>query len=86
MPPMSTKRTVEFAGAPVNFGELLVRIRRAEGLSREAFAHASNTELKPVKLTDTMAFMFETRFPQRVTEYAATGWHAPEDLSQGLFL
>ena len=28
-------------------------------------------ELKPVKLTGTMAFMFETRFPQRVTEYAA---------------
>ena len=28
-------------------------------------------ELKPVKLTGTMAFMFETRFPQRVTSYAA---------------
>jgi homogentisate 1,2-dioxygenase len=36
-----------------------------------AFEHASNSELKPVKLTDTMAFMFETRFPQRVTKYAA---------------
>ena len=32
---------------------------------------ASNAELKPDKLTDTMAFMFETRFPQRVTAYAA---------------
>jgi len=28
--------------------------------------------LKPVKLTGTMAFMFETRFAQHVTEYAAT--------------
>ena len=28
-------------------------------------------ELKPVKLTGTMAFMFETRFPQRVTAHAA---------------
>ena len=28
-------------------------------------------ELKPVKLTGTMAFMFETRYPQRVTEHAA---------------
>jgi homogentisate 1,2-dioxygenase len=28
-------------------------------------------ELKPVKLTGTMAFMFETRYPQRVTAHAA---------------
>jgi len=28
-------------------------------------------DLKPVKLTGTMAFMFETRFPQHVTKYAA---------------
>jgi homogentisate 1,2-dioxygenase len=27
--------------------------------------------LKPVKLTGTMAFMFETRYPQRVTAHAA---------------
>ena len=27
-----------------------------------AFEHASNSKLKPVKLTDTMAFMFETHF------------------------
>ena len=31
---------------------------------------ASNAELKPHKLEGTMAFMFETRFPQRVTAYA----------------
>ena len=36
-----------------------------------AFEHASNTELEPVKLSGTLAFMFETRFPQRVTEFAA---------------
>jgi homogentisate 1,2-dioxygenase len=41
------------------------------GPDREAFDHASNTELKPVKLTGTMAFMFETRFPQRITAHAA---------------
>ncbi len=35
-----------------------------------AFAKASTTDLKPVKLTGTLAFMFETRFPQRVTRYA----------------
>ena len=37
----------------------------------EAFEGASNAELKPHKLEGTMAFMFETRFPQRVTAYAA---------------
>jgi homogentisate 1,2-dioxygenase len=36
-----------------------------------AFEHASNVELKPVKLENTLAFMFETRFPQRVTKFAA---------------
>ena len=41
------------------------------GPDATAFEHASNVELKPVKLTGTMAFMFETRFPQRVTAYAA---------------
>jgi len=41
------------------------------GPDREAFDHASNSELKPVKLTGTMAFMLETRYPQRVTAHAA---------------
>src|SRR6478752_8753744 len=42
------------------------------GPDREAFDHASNSELKPVKLTGTMAFMFETRYPQRITAHAAS--------------
>jgi homogentisate 1,2-dioxygenase len=41
------------------------------GPDRQAFDHASNSELKPVKLAGTMAFMFETRYPQRVTAHAA---------------
>ncbi len=40
------------------------------GPDTNAFNHASNTDLKPVKLEGTMAFMFETRFPQRVTRFA----------------
>ena len=28
-------------------------------------------ELKPVRQTNTLAFMFESRLPQRVTKYAA---------------
>jgi homogentisate 1,2-dioxygenase len=42
------------------------------GPDRSAFEKASSGELKPVKLINTLAFMFETRFPQQVTEYAAT--------------
>ncbi len=41
----------------------------------DAFEGASNAELKPRKLEGTMAFMFETRFSQSVTAYAAA---APE--------
>ncbi|AXS42597.1 homogentisate 1,2-dioxygenase [Breoghania sp. L-A4] len=36
-----------------------------------AFEKASNEEMKPVKLTNTMSFMFETRFPQHLTHFAA---------------
>ena len=41
------------------------------GPDREAFEGASNMELKPEKLDETMSFMFETRFPQHLTEFAA---------------
>ena len=41
------------------------------GPDLDAFEKASNAELKPHKLEGTLAFMFETRFPQRVTAYAA---------------
>ena len=41
------------------------------GPDRGAFEGASTAELKPHKLEGTMAFMFETRFPQKVTAYAA---------------
>jgi homogentisate 1,2-dioxygenase len=35
------------------------------------FEKATNAELKPHKLEGTMAFMFETRFPQHLTRFAA---------------
>jgi len=41
------------------------------GPDANAFEHASNMELKPERQSNTMAFMFETRFPQRVTKHAA---------------
>jgi homogentisate 1,2-dioxygenase len=41
------------------------------GPDKAAYDHATKVELKPSKLTGTMAFMFETRFPQHVTKFAA---------------
>jgi homogentisate 1,2-dioxygenase len=41
------------------------------GPDMSAFEAASNAELKPHRLEGTMAFMLETRLPQRVTRYAA---------------
>jgi len=41
------------------------------GPDAQSFEHASQGDLRPVKLTDTLAFMFETRFPQHLTRYAA---------------
>ncbi|MCH2163851.1 MAG: homogentisate 1,2-dioxygenase [Marinovum sp.] len=45
------------------------------GPDRKAFEGASNAELKAEKLDNTMSFMFETRFPQHLTEFA--GREAP---------
>jgi homogentisate 1,2-dioxygenase len=42
------------------------------GPDKEAFDKESASELKPQKLENTLAFMFETRYPQQVTEYAAS--------------
>ncbi|WP_299394373.1 homogentisate 1,2-dioxygenase [Pelagibius sp.] len=41
------------------------------GPDRNAFAKASTEDLGPVKQSGTLAFMFETRFPQQVTDFAA---------------
>ncbi|KZL28970.1 homogentisate 1,2-dioxygenase [Pseudovibrio sp. WM33] len=45
------------------------------GPDHEAFEQASHNSWDPVKLKDTMSFMFETRFPQQLTEFA--GKEAP---------
>ncbi|HEV3358092.1 MAG TPA: homogentisate 1,2-dioxygenase [Pseudonocardiaceae bacterium] len=41
------------------------------GPDAEAFQDASTVDLAPQRLDGTMAFMFETRYPQRVSDYAA---------------
>jgi len=43
----------------------------AHGPDADAFAAATNAELKPVKLENTLAFMFESCLPQRITKHAA---------------
>ena len=42
----------------------------AHGPDAETFERASAAELKPQKLEDTLAFMFETRYPVRLTRFA----------------
>jgi homogentisate 1,2-dioxygenase len=42
----------------------------AHGPDADAFEKASNAELKPQKLSGTMAFMFESRYVIRPTRYA----------------
>lgn len=40
------------------------------GPDHEAFMRASFGRLEPMRLSDTLAFMFETRYPQHLTRYA----------------
>ena len=42
------------------------------GPDKDAFERASNEAMEPHYLANTMSFMFETRFPQHLTEFAAT--------------
>ncbi len=52
-------------------GMSLHNMMLAHGPDATGFEKASRADLKPVKLDDTMAFMFETRFPQMLTRFAA---------------
>jgi homogentisate 1,2-dioxygenase len=52
-------------------GASLHNMMLPHGPDVEAFESASNADLTPHRLENTLAFMFETRFPQRVTAYAA---------------
>jgi homogentisate 1,2-dioxygenase len=52
-------------------GASLHNMMLAHGPDADGFEKATRAELKPVKLDDTLAFMFETRFPQMLTRFAA---------------
>ncbi|HEY0331567.1 MAG TPA: homogentisate 1,2-dioxygenase [Rhodopseudomonas sp.] len=63
-------------------GASLHNMMLPHGPDREAFDHATTSELQPVKLTGTLAFMFETRYPQRVTKHAATSGTLQADYAE----
>lgn len=52
------------------------------GPGASVFEKASTAELKPSKLAGAMAFMFETRFPQRLTRFASECEQRQEDYAQ----
>jgi homogentisate 1,2-dioxygenase len=58
------------AGGFVPGGGSLHNFYSAHGPDAESFEKASNAELKPTKIDGTMAFMFESRTPYKVTDFA----------------
>ncbi|MET8417463.1 homogentisate 1,2-dioxygenase [Streptomyces sp. NPDC005134] len=74
-------------GGFVPGGGSLHNMMSAHGPDRETFGRASAAELKPQKIDDGLAFMFETRWPVTVTGQAATADHLQrgyDDVWQGL--
>jgi homogentisate 1,2-dioxygenase len=53
-------------------GMSLHNIMTPHGPDAVAFERASNAELKPEKISNSLAVMFESRHPQHLTHYAAT--------------
>ncbi len=53
-------------------GMSLHNMMLAHGPDADAFEKASSADLGPQKLAGTMAFMFETRLPQQLTDYGAS--------------
>jgi homogentisate 1,2-dioxygenase len=64
-------------------GASLHNCMTAHGPDAETHERASNAELKPHKLTDTMAFMFESRFAMRLTRHAIESAELQHDYFEG---
>ncbi|MFF5145660.1 homogentisate 1,2-dioxygenase [Streptomyces sp. NPDC013157] len=74
-------------GGFVPGGGSLHNMMSAHGPDRETFDRASAAELKPQRVDDGLAFMFETRWPVTLTPQAATAGHLQQrydDVWQGL--
>jgi homogentisate 1,2-dioxygenase len=64
-------------------GASLHNCMSAHGPDAETFERASAADLKPHKLEDTMAFMFESRFAMRLTRYAMESSELQHDYFEG---
>jgi homogentisate 1,2-dioxygenase len=64
-------------------GASLHNCMSAHGPDAETWERASGAELKPHKVDDTMAFMFETRFAMRLTRYAMESSELQQDYFEG---
>ncbi|MHB9754719.1 homogentisate 1,2-dioxygenase [Streptomyces sp. BYX5S] len=74
-------------GGFVPGGGSLHNMMSAHGPDRETFDRASAAELKPQKVDDGLAFMFETRWPVTLAPQAATAGHLQrgyDDVWRGL--
>lgn len=60
-------------------GASLHNMMLPHGPDADAYTKATTATLKPVKLTNTLAFMFETRFPQQVSQFAANSAQLQDD-------
>jgi homogentisate 1,2-dioxygenase len=64
-------------------GASLHNCMSAHGPDAETWERASASDLKPHKVDDTMAFMFETRFAMRLTRYAMESSELQQDYFEG---
>jgi homogentisate 1,2-dioxygenase len=64
-------------------GASLHNCMTAHGPDAETHERATAAELKPHKLTDTMAFMFESRFAMRLTRHAIESAELQHDYFEG---
>jgi homogentisate 1,2-dioxygenase len=64
-------------------GASLHNCMSAHGPDAETWERASSAELKPHKVGDTMAFMFETRLAMRLTRYAIESSELQQDYFEG---
>jgi homogentisate 1,2-dioxygenase len=64
-------------------GASLHNCMSAHGPDAETWERATNAELKPHKLDNTLAFMFETRLAMRLTRYAMESSELQQDYFEG---
>ena len=55
----------------------------AHGPDAESWEKATRAELKPQKIDNTMAFMFESRYAMRLTPYAIESSELQHDYFEG---